>query len=50
MFLLLGKARKELKILLNSIPEEKKKEIWENIEKIALEALKVYINSQVNRK
>lgn len=50
MFILLGKARKELKILLNSIPDEKKKKIWDNIEKIALEALKIYIESQVNKK
>jgi hypothetical protein len=50
MFLLLGKGRKELKKLLNSIPEDKKKEIWQNIERIALEALKIYIEGQVNRK
>lgn len=57
MFILLGKARKDLKKLLNIIPEgynsipaEKKKEIWESLEKVALQALKIYIEGQVNKR
>ena len=45
MFLLKGRLRKEIKNLIAQIPEEKKRELLNRVEKILLEALKVYVES-----
>lgn len=50
MFLLLGKVRKDFKNIINSIPEEQKKEFLSKVEEILLQALKVYVESQINKK
>jgi hypothetical protein len=49
MFILFGKARSELKKILDSIPEEKRKEFLVKIEEIAMQALVAYAKSQIKQ-
>lgn len=49
MFILLGKIRKDFKTILSGIPAEKKQAVLKQVEKLLLEALKVYIQSQVKK-